>query len=127
VKPGKTGEAGESSARPLWTYVLHQLERTMHFSRDCSTLELRNSPQVVTVKARATLAQLVERLIRNQQVAGSIPAGGSIKHDIRISHLQTDHAVMGAVFSFQNCPRHPSLACYKISVRAAVEILEPFP
>jgi hypothetical protein len=26
---------------------------------------------------RATLAQLVERLIRNQQVAGSIPAGGS--------------------------------------------------
>jgi hypothetical protein len=25
----------------------------------------------------ATLAQLVERLIRNQQVAGSIPAGGS--------------------------------------------------
>ena len=26
----------------------------------------------------ATLAQLVERLIRNQQVAGSIPAGGSI-------------------------------------------------
>jgi hypothetical protein len=28
-------------------------------------------------KARATLAQLVERLIRNQQVAGSIPAGGS--------------------------------------------------
>jgi hypothetical protein len=27
---------------------------------------------------RATLAQLVERLIRNQQVAGSIPAGGSI-------------------------------------------------
>jgi hypothetical protein len=33
---------------------------------------------------RATLAQLVERLIRNQQVAGSIPAGGSrifiVKH-----------------------------------------------
>src|SRR5947209_3977200 len=28
-------------------------------------------------RARATLAQLVERLIRNQQVAGSIPAGGS--------------------------------------------------
>ncbi len=27
----------------------------------------------------ATLAQLVERLIRNQQVAGSIPAGGSTK------------------------------------------------
>jgi hypothetical protein len=26
---------------------------------------------------QATLAQLVERLIRNQQVAGSIPAGGS--------------------------------------------------
>jgi hypothetical protein len=28
-------------------------------------------------KVQATLAQLVERLIRNQQVAGSIPAGGS--------------------------------------------------
>ena len=28
---------------------------------------------------RATLAQLVERLIRNQQVAGSTPAGGSIQ------------------------------------------------
>ena len=28
---------------------------------------------------KATLAQLVERLIRNQQVAGSIPAGGSMK------------------------------------------------
>jgi hypothetical protein len=27
---------------------------------------------------QATLAQLVERLIRNQQVAGSIPAGGSM-------------------------------------------------
>ena len=26
---------------------------------------------------RATLAQLVERLIRNQQVSGSIPEGGS--------------------------------------------------
>ena len=30
------------------------------------------------IKTCATLAQLVERLIRNQQVAGSIPAGGSI-------------------------------------------------
>ena len=29
------------------------------------------------MKSKATLAQLVERLIRNQQVAGSIPAGGS--------------------------------------------------
>jgi hypothetical protein len=29
------------------------------------------------MKSEATLAQLVERLIRNQQVAGSIPAGGS--------------------------------------------------
>ena len=31
------------------------------------------------IVTEATLAQLVERLIRNQQVAGSIPAGGSIK------------------------------------------------
>jgi hypothetical protein len=28
----------------------------------------------------ATLAQLVERLTRNEKVAGSIPAGGSILH-----------------------------------------------
>jgi hypothetical protein len=28
-------------------------------------------------KLRATLAQLVEHLIRNERVAGSIPAGGS--------------------------------------------------
>ena len=39
----------------------------------------RASPEI------ATLAQLVERLIRNQQVAGSIPAGGSIL----FRHLQT--------------------------------------
>ena len=38
----------------------------------------QGSPAVVMIKARATLAQLVERLIRNQQVAGSIPAGGSM-------------------------------------------------
>jgi hypothetical protein len=36
---------------------------------------------------RATLAQLVERLIRNQQVAGSIPAGGSRKSVICIGRL----------------------------------------
>jgi hypothetical protein len=34
--------------------------------------------QVAENKRWATLAQLVERLIRNQQVAGSIPAGGSM-------------------------------------------------
>ena len=32
----------------------------------------------IKCKRQATLAQLVERLIRNQQVAGSIPAGGSM-------------------------------------------------
>jgi hypothetical protein len=36
------------------------------------------SPQAIVNNRQATLAQLVERLIRNQQVAGSIPAGGSI-------------------------------------------------
>jgi hypothetical protein len=36
--------------------------------------------QIVIIKGQATLAQLVERPIRNQQVAGSIPAGGSINH-----------------------------------------------
>ena len=35
--------------------------------------------QIVIMERHATLAQLVERLIRNQQVAGSIPAGGSRK------------------------------------------------
>jgi hypothetical protein len=34
---------------------------------------------VAFISVWATLAQLVERLIRNQQVAGSIPAGGSMK------------------------------------------------
>src|SRR6185437_3605672 len=33
--------------------------------------------ELLELKLRATLAQLVERLIRNQQVAGSTPAGGS--------------------------------------------------
>jgi hypothetical protein len=33
----------------------------------------------------ATLAQLVERLIRNQQVAGSIPAGGSISNSKHVA------------------------------------------
>jgi hypothetical protein len=44
----------------------------------------RRAPEKQSIVAgparlRATLAQLVERLIRNQQVAGSIPAGGSIE------------------------------------------------
>jgi hypothetical protein len=39
-------------------------------------------------KGQATLAQLVERLIRNQQVAGSIPAGGS-------SYLVRNQSVTG--------------------------------
>ena len=34
-------------------------------------------PKIGNNQRNATLAQLVERLIRNQQVAGSIPAGGS--------------------------------------------------
>jgi membrane protein DedA with SNARE-associated domain len=37
--------------------------------------KLKKSRQLA--RQQATLAQLVERLIRNQQVAGSIPAGGS--------------------------------------------------
>jgi hypothetical protein len=40
--------------------------------------ELRDSRQVVKIDQQATLAQLVERLIRNQQVSGSIPEGGSM-------------------------------------------------
>jgi hypothetical protein len=41
-----------------------------------SSLSWRASGKIK--RRRATLAQLVERLIRNQQVAGSSPAGGSI-------------------------------------------------
>ncbi len=40
---------------------------------------LPNSALPSFYKKRATLAQLVERHIRNVQVAGSIPAGGSSK------------------------------------------------
>jgi hypothetical protein len=38
--------------------------------------------KLLQLKLHATLAQLVERLIRNQQVAGSIPAGGSSSKSI---------------------------------------------
>ena len=34
----------------------------------------------ILVPGYATLAQLVEHLIRNEEVAGSIPAGGSIQY-----------------------------------------------
>jgi hypothetical protein len=40
------------------------------------------------MKDWATLAQLVERLIRNQQVAGSIPAGGS-RNFLKTKHFKT--------------------------------------
>lgn len=47
----------------------------------CSELLINSSCDIrckfLSLKSQATLAQLVERLIRNQQVAGSIPAGGS--------------------------------------------------
>jgi hypothetical protein len=48
-------------------------------SMDSSALSTRTVVQRVS-RESATLAQLVERLIRNQQVAGSIPAGGSRTH-----------------------------------------------
>jgi hypothetical protein len=63
-------------------------------------------PQVAVQQRNATLAQLVERLIRNQQVAGSIPAGGSrtfliIKDFPGSSNLQ--------IASFgSNCAKTPS-------------------
>ena len=37
---------------------------------------------IAVFDTNATLAQMVERLIRNQQVAGSIPAGGSTNHQL---------------------------------------------
>jgi hypothetical protein len=47
-------------------------------------------PANCSKQRNATLAQLVERLIRNQQVAGSIPAGGSrfFKHFQQISKIR---------------------------------------
>jgi hypothetical protein len=45
-----------------------------------------NRRKLLLSKAKATLAQMVERLIRNQQVAGSIPAGGS--KPLKTSHLR---------------------------------------
>ena len=45
----------------------------------------------------ATLAQLVERLIRNQQVAGSIPAGGSNKTQSWLRHIGRGESISGPV------------------------------
>lgn len=39
---------------------------------------MRNGGEFVIISSVATLAQLVEHLIRNEKVAGSIPAGGSM-------------------------------------------------
>jgi hypothetical protein len=56
------------------------------------TLICQDSARVVMINGWATLAQLVERLIRNQQVAGSIPAGGSIKSmDYRVVDASKNH------------------------------------
>jgi hypothetical protein len=52
---------------------LDVLERPLvHYAR------VEDGPACDNVSKRATLAQLVERLIRNQQVASSILAGGSM-------------------------------------------------
>ena len=50
---------------------------------------------------RATLAQLVERLIRNQQVAGSIPAGGSTKNTVVNSNPLNQLEVLPEVLKAQ--------------------------
>ena len=49
------------------------------------------------IEGRATLAQLVERLIRNQQVAGSIPAGGSIQNKVVIGKSPSRREVLPEV------------------------------
>jgi hypothetical protein len=66
-------------------------------SRDCLPLKFARAflasasfanllfPSTCVAMERATLAQLVEQLIRNQQVAGSTPAGGSRKTNKSIS------------------------------------------
>ena len=48
---------------------------------------------------KATLAQLVERLIRNQQVAGSSPAGGSTKNKEVIHQMRVDRVVLRVVLT----------------------------
>ena len=45
----------------------------------------RSGAQRYNLKRKAEVAQLVEQLIRNQQVAGSSPAFGSTKLNINIS------------------------------------------
>lgn len=68
------------------------------FSFCTARLVCQNSSQVVKIEQQATLAQLVERLIRNQQVSGSSPEGGSIiptKH--KTSELLPGGACRGQV------------------------------
>jgi hypothetical protein len=63
--------------RPAWNHSL-LLRLPRHTPHQLIGWFARIRRKLLSSKPRATLAQLVERLIRNQQVAGSIPAGGSI-------------------------------------------------
>ena len=59
---------------------------------------------VYNKSSEATLAQLVERLIRNQQVAGSIPAGGSTEESIAYGQTPTSKT-QHVGNNFVNCCR----------------------
>ena len=83
-------------------------------------------------KRNATLAQLVERLIRNQQVAGSIPAGGSRKLPENTA-LRRTASVRKLPFLLQLCQNCvKTLLCYfpcvrtTFVVRPAVQLREGF-
>ena len=58
--------------------LAHLLKSKPGAGEDGQAIGLFRQPLNLFKEKRATLAQLVERLIRNQQVAGSSPAGGSI-------------------------------------------------
>ena len=72
-------EVGSCNVNGFALYSMSEQQRSLR----ASLLEARFRYTVSIGKigrlsvTQATLAQLVERLIRNQQVAGSIPAGGS--------------------------------------------------
>src|SRR5947209_320041 len=77
-----TAPGGISVSGPAFTRgIFHTI------ARSCG--EIAREDGGVNWKAQATLAQLVERLIRNQQVAGSIPAGGSMI-SVTYNHTRAD-------------------------------------
>jgi hypothetical protein len=88
--------------------------------------DCQNRRNLLESKARATLAQLVERLIRNQQVAGSIPAGGS-KTSLETKHFRKAQSSCRHRWGC-NCAKTPSrsLSCARTPffIRLSVDLCE---